>query len=344
MAVDPGDAQRVLLLFNGTTQQKLALTRDGGKTVAPVLNTDGYLTSYARTAQGTILIGGIDIATNPVLFASHDGGLTFAMVPNPPPHIRGLAARDGNVYAATDNFGDGYALGITTDEGMTWRPVMSYDRMTAIVGCVKASCQTLCAQEVTMGLWSENACTADPPVVSPDAGADASHVDDGGGAADAGASGGGSGCDRGRIRGYAGGPPRAGGGSCTVSPGHTRDQAWWILLGLIVSRQRQRQRRRGQRGAPGESRSSDGRRRPHPRVGRPAKQDVGGQGAEEQQRGRRQQPEEHGARQRDVGARRDAEQAQGQTGADQRRATRQRPQPSGIQIGQAPPDQLLLRQ
>jgi hypothetical protein len=244
IAVDPADAQRVLLLFRSPASQSLALTRDGGKTVATVLAPSGsaaYFNSYARTASGTVLIGGSDAAANPILYASHDGGQTFAPLTNQPPHIRALAARGPSVYAATDNFGDGYALGISSDEGSTWRPLMSFDQMGAIIGCLKASCQALCEQQATMGLWSESTCTADAPALSVDAGADASSAGD----RDAGAGTGGA---------TGAGGARGGGSSCAVAPGNAGAGAaaglWWIALGLCRCRRpgRYRHRYRHRRG------------------------------------------------------------------------------------------------
>jgi len=45
----------------------------------------------------------------PALFRSTDGGDTFAAVPNPP-HLRALAARASQVFAAADFQRDGFAL------------------------------------------------------------------------------------------------------------------------------------------------------------------------------------------------------------------------------------------
>jgi len=242
VAVDPGDAQRVLLLFKGTSQEKLALSRDGGKTVSVALDPGpgNHFTSYARTAAGTILIGGVDISTNPVLYRSHDSGVSFTLVAQPQPHVRGLAARGNQVYAATDNFADGYALGVTSDEGASWRPVMSYDQVSAIAGCLKSSCQTLCAQEVMLDLWPAAVCSADPPASAGDAGTDAAA-----GSADAGTDGpkrdgGGSGA------GGAGGtarPPSRGGG-CSVAPEARAPGAVWLVFAALLAGQATRRRRR----------------------------------------------------------------------------------------------------
>jgi MYXO-CTERM domain-containing protein len=230
VAVDPGDAQRVLLLFKGTSQQKLALTRDGGKTVTVSLDpgANNFFTSYARTAAGTILIGGADVATNPVLYRSHDGGVTFTLAAQAQPHVRGLSARGNDVYAATDNFSDGYALGVSSDEGASWRSVMSYDRVSAIVACLKDACQMVCDQEVVLDLWPASVCSADAPAPAADGGTDARGAD---GPVDAGGGGGAGGSGR---------PPSHGGG-CAVAPGApVSGAAWAILAALLAARRRRR--------------------------------------------------------------------------------------------------------
>ena len=75
------------------------------------------------------------------------------MVPNPPA-IRALSQRGGMVYGAADNFGDGYALGTSTDEGTTWQALMTYADVKAINPCLKAHCQTTCEAEVEVSLWT----------------------------------------------------------------------------------------------------------------------------------------------------------------------------------------------
>ncbi len=84
------------------------------------------------------------------------------MVPNPPA-IRALSQRSGKVYAAADNFGDGYALGTSADEGTTWQALMTYADVKAINPCLKAHCQTTCEAEVMVSLWTADVCAADAP-------------------------------------------------------------------------------------------------------------------------------------------------------------------------------------
>jgi hypothetical protein len=170
ITVDPQDPDVVLLRLISTNGEAIAVTRDGGATVTKALEITGTFTSYVQLPNGTRLVGAmVDSNTTPGLFRSRDAANTFEPVPNPP-RIRALSQRGGVVYAATDNFGDGYALGASDDEGTTWRKVMSYDQIEAIVPCLRqdaqcqASCQALAGQgAMSPGMiWEANVCSADP--------------------------------------------------------------------------------------------------------------------------------------------------------------------------------------
>jgi hypothetical protein len=91
------------------------------------------------------------------------------MVANPP-NVRALSQRNGLVYAATDNFGDGYAIGTSSDEGTTWRGLMAYSDVKAINPCIKAQCQDSCGVQVGLSLWPAEVCSADAPTSTGTAG------------------------------------------------------------------------------------------------------------------------------------------------------------------------------
>jgi len=206
IAVDPTNAQSVLLLFKGTGEA-LAVSQDGGKTVTLSMSTSGYFTAATRTPGGALLVSGVDVSTNPVLYRSTDHGVSFQTFGTKPPHVRAMSTRGNQIYAATDNFSDGYALGVSTDDGMTWQSVMSYGQVAAILGCVKQACQALCATEVNVDLWDMSICSADPP-----------------GSADGGATGGAAG---GGGAGGHGGQTHSS-SSCAIAQGET---GGWLLPG-----------------------------------------------------------------------------------------------------------------
>ena len=197
VAVDPDDRDRVLLRVLGADDQALALTTDGGASATRPVVITGNFTSFVRLPSGTLLVGAMaDGAVVPALFRSHDCGASFERLAASP-SVRALSQRAGVVYAATDNFGDGYALGASTDEGDSWQPLLRYEEVRAILPCLKSACQTICQTEVDLGLWPQEVCAAAPP---PTTGA-------GGVSGAAGGSGGAS-----------GGPGAHGGGGCSLAP------------------------------------------------------------------------------------------------------------------------------
>jgi hypothetical protein len=169
IAVEPDDPNVVLLRVLGADGQSFAIARDGGTTVTTTLSIGGTFTSYVRLPDGTRLLGAlVDSSTTPALYRSRDGGASFAAVDHPPA-VRALSQRGGLVYAATDNFGDGYALGVSSDQGTTWQAVMSYGQVQAILGCVRddaqcrATCDALAGQGTSASaIWDPGVCTANP--------------------------------------------------------------------------------------------------------------------------------------------------------------------------------------
>jgi hypothetical protein len=169
IAIDPDDPRKVfLLLTTPSGGQALVVTTDGGVTAARALAPDGVIRNFIRTAAGTILLA-VDLGGNPTLFRSQDRGATYQTVFNPP-HARAFAERDGVIYAATDDVRDLYAAAASTDEGTSWRPILSYDQVGAIVPCLKRECRTDCEVQARKGIWPSAMCVADPPP-PPDGGA-----------------------------------------------------------------------------------------------------------------------------------------------------------------------------
>jgi hypothetical protein len=221
IAIDPDDAERVLLRFNGANEQSIALTTDGGATATTPVVANGTFTSFVRLPSGTLLVGGmVDFAVVPGLYRSRDRGASFERLPTPP-SIRALSQRDGIVYAATDNFGDGYAIGTSADEGDTWQAVLQYDQVRAILPCLKSRCQATCQTEVDLDLWPQEVCTASAPGMMMGTGGSS-------GAAGIGGAGG-----RGGSGGSRPAPPPSDGG-CNVSPRFDHEHVHVEVLVLVV--------------------------------------------------------------------------------------------------------------
>jgi len=161
IAVDPTLPRTVFLLWSDVDGQSLVVTTDGGPNTRAILRPSGVIKAFLRLSGGLILVATEDKSVA-ALFRSHDGGASFEAVSGPP-HIRALSERAGVVYAATDNFGDGYAAGVSMDQGSTWEPLVSYADVRGILPCVKAACQASCAVQVQLNLWAESVCSADVP-------------------------------------------------------------------------------------------------------------------------------------------------------------------------------------
>jgi MYXO-CTERM domain-containing protein len=155
-------------------------------TFAKVASLQGQFTAYVRLDSGTILVAGA-LAVEGVGFRSTDGGMTFTDwtprtlsdggVPDVaadggaprPPHLRALAARGGKLYAAAKNFSDDWAVGVSTDEGLTFTKLTRYDQVSAIRACAVSACQDSCESQAAAQVWPVTLChpTAPPPPPEP---------------------------------------------------------------------------------------------------------------------------------------------------------------------------------
>jgi len=165
MAVDPVDARIVYLrlLQPAKGSESVAITRDGGVTFATVITVSGgAVSAFARLASGTVLVGGIAADKGAVGFRSGDGGVSFQDWPGVP-HLYALAERAGKLYAAAHNYTEGWAIGLSTDEGLTFQPLAAYDQVTAIKACAQTACLASCQyQASTNGTWPLAVCGLAP--------------------------------------------------------------------------------------------------------------------------------------------------------------------------------------
>jgi MYXO-CTERM domain-containing protein len=175
VAIDPADAERVVLRILGAAGDRLAIA-EGGSVTVPLTFEAGSLVAFTRTGAGTLLAAGTSDGA-PVLYRSVDDGATFQPVPDAPA-VLALAARAGTVYAATDTTLAPFAEASSTDEGATWTPGMTFAAVAAIEPCVKAACQTDCVARAAQQQWPATMCAAAPPPSDPlDAGLDAGSSD-----------------------------------------------------------------------------------------------------------------------------------------------------------------------
>ena len=157
IAVDPTDPDRIYLRVLAGFQNILAISEDGGLTFRTPLTFD-TMSAFVRLSDGTILVAGQKDSA-PVAYRSTDTGKTFVPWSNAP-SVRALAERGGRLYVSADNVKDGFALAVSDDGGQTLRPLMSFDKVTSVRGCVREVCAASCATQVMLKLWSADVCGA----------------------------------------------------------------------------------------------------------------------------------------------------------------------------------------
>ena len=138
-AIDPTDARVIYYRVIGNSSDALAISRDGGQTARVALSVGGFMTTFLRGGDGTLMVG----TQVQGAFTSRDGGETFQPWPEAP-HLRALAERAGVLYAAADNATDGYALGSSSDGGKTWTPILRFANLCGVASCgatVASTCQ-----------------------------------------------------------------------------------------------------------------------------------------------------------------------------------------------------------
>jgi hypothetical protein len=162
VAVDRTNPARVFLRVGMLAAEGLAVfDATTGTVTVPVMFPGGLMTAFVQTAEGPLVVAGRANSDDGPAFRSLDGGQSWQPVSGAP-HVRALAERDGTIYVAADNTADGYAVGVSKDLGVTFEPLMRFNQVGSIAACVRAACQTVCASEVSAGLWPASMCTAAP--------------------------------------------------------------------------------------------------------------------------------------------------------------------------------------
>ena len=160
-AVDPVDPQKIYLRLTGT-DDAIAVSIDGGATISVPLVLGIGLTAFLRRPNGQILVSALDVVGG-TLHRSTDGGESFVRMPGTL-SIRAMAERAGKIYAAADNFADGFALGISSDDGLTFQPLMKFDQVGGAQSCgnLASACAATCDMLVRLGVFRPSTCPAAP--------------------------------------------------------------------------------------------------------------------------------------------------------------------------------------
>jgi hypothetical protein len=161
VAVDRTNPARVFLRVSAIDAESLAVFDATTDTLTmPLSFPGGLMTSFVQTAEGPLVAGG-RLTSGSSVHRSLDGGTSWQPVDGAP-NLRALAERDGVLYGAADDMADGYALGVSTDLGLTFTPLMKFSDVGSIAACVRAQCQGICDIEVGIGLWPASMCKAAP--------------------------------------------------------------------------------------------------------------------------------------------------------------------------------------
>jgi hypothetical protein len=235
IAIDAENPDKLFARVLGATAEALAISDDGGLSFDSRVEIRGKLKAFVELASGTMLVGGT-AGTEAIAYRSSDGGLSFDVWQDPP-HVHAMAERDGTLYIAADNFLDGYAIGVSDDEGLSVRPLTGFKEVSAVKSCVTQVCAESCAYYADIELWPEMVCGSEvdpepPGAVDGGSGGDASGAGSGIGAAPAGGNGGhgvAPGDDEPRDRSER--RARGGGCACQLASGLPADA--WAGLGAM---------------------------------------------------------------------------------------------------------------
>src|SRR5580698_2583677 len=128
--ISRSDPQTVYLtLTSGTAYTpKVAATTDGGASATtPLTFPAGAFNVFTRLDSGSLIAGGV-VGTANVAYRSINGGTSFDPLPAVPFTFNGLSARGTRLYAALENMTDLYAIETSDDEGMSWQPLMRFNK------------------------------------------------------------------------------------------------------------------------------------------------------------------------------------------------------------------------
>ena len=115
------------------------MTTDGGQTFRTILTINGQFSAFLRAADGALYAG-----TRDGNFYVQPAGTTGFATRNGP-HFRCLGQRPGTrrIYACADIIVDGYSLGTSDDDGVSFHPMMSFTQLLGPLTCapVQTNCQ-----------------------------------------------------------------------------------------------------------------------------------------------------------------------------------------------------------
>ena len=167
-AIDPKNAERIYVRTLGTgdggLQSRLLVTDDAGRSFTERWR-GGALLGFALSPDGSRVYLGTETDG---LFAGDT--TTFAFVKRQSLIVRCLATKGDRLYACSSQSADGlgFALGASTDDGVSFAPLLRLADLRGPLACPKGTSTAKCAAE-----WPALASTLGIPLTTPDAGVEA---------------------------------------------------------------------------------------------------------------------------------------------------------------------------
>jgi hypothetical protein len=139
-AVDPSSADRVYVRTGGPTSSRLFVTSDAGKTFAQKWS-GGPMLGFALTPDGAkIYVGGINDGVHAASTSD------FAFTKTSPLPVQCLSATSTALYACSGDETGGFAIGVSGDDGATFRPVLHLRDIRGPLACAADASAAQCAQ------------------------------------------------------------------------------------------------------------------------------------------------------------------------------------------------------
>jgi MYXO-CTERM domain-containing protein len=129
-AIDPQNPDIVYVRLDANKTDQLLVTKDGGATWATIFTSTGNLLGFAISPDGaTIAVGG----DTDGLWTAPSSTLEFTQVSKV--STRCLTWTTAGLYACADEFVDGFAVGVSTNQGKTFTPVMHLQELCGPLAC-----------------------------------------------------------------------------------------------------------------------------------------------------------------------------------------------------------------
>ncbi len=167
-AIDPKNAARILVRQLSDRGSDLLASEDGGATFVVVLHLAGAMFGFTQSEDGATVWAGSGDADEG-LYRSTDRGRTFTPVAKAP--IFCLHRSAEKLFSCSNPFTEhGYAIGVSTDEGATLKPLIGFADVLGPVACdagAGASCgKTWTAMHATFTTQTQSTPTPSAPPVA----------------------------------------------------------------------------------------------------------------------------------------------------------------------------------